>query len=244
MTKATEALWLGGKLKLAQPANSYRVAIDAAFLAAAVSLTEGGRALELGTGVGAAAMALAVRIPSARIDAVELQTPLAELARWNVTANGLEDRVRILESDLLDWRYDAGAYDAVFLNPPYLKAGEADPSPDPVKRIATEEGQATLGDWLKAAAHGAKTGARVTLIHRADRLADALQAFAAAGAGGLSITPLWPKLGAAASRVIVRGRKGKGGRLTLGPGLVLHQPDGAYTPEAAAILEGRAALDG
>ena len=240
--ETTEDAWLGGRLRLLQPARSYRVAIDAALLAAAVPLAPGGRALELGTGVGAAALALALRAPEGAVDALELQPALAALARRNVAANGLQDRVRIVEGDVAGAAVPAGAYDEVFLNPPYLDPDANDASADPIKRTATVEGPARLQDWANAAARAARPGGGVTLIHRADRLADILAALATARIGGVIVYPLWPRPGTAARRVILRGRAGKGGRLTLAAGLVLHDAEGGYTTAAAAILAGEAGL--
>ena len=236
----TEDGWLGGALRLSQPKAGYRVAIDAALLAAAVAVGPGGRALEFGTGVGAAALALAWRLKDVQIDAVEVQAPLAALARRNVALNGLEGRVRIIEGDLAAVPLDARAYDAVYFNPPYLKPGDNDPAPDPVKRIATVEGEVGLPAWFAAAARSARAGGAVVAIHRADRLGDLLAAAAAAGVGGLTVFPLWPKVGEPAARVLVSGRAGKGGRLTLAPGLILHEADGAYTAAARAALTGSA----
>ncbi|MFZ9080395.1 MAG: methyltransferase, partial [Alphaproteobacteria bacterium] len=65
-----EDSWLGQKLVLRQPIRSYRVAIDAALLAAAIPLKPGKNALELGTGVGAVALALALRVQDCRVTAV------------------------------------------------------------------------------------------------------------------------------------------------------------------------------
>jgi len=238
--------WHGGKLSLWQPAKGrgYRVAIDAALLAAATPLKPGERALELGAGVGAAALALATRVPRARVDAVEIQPALAALARRNVAENALQDRVTVIEADLLDLPPPAdGGYDEVMFNPPYLTADANDASTDPVRRIATVEGPAKLDDWMTAAAAQTAPGGGVTLIHRADRLADVLAAAAAAGVGGIAIAPLWPRQGEAARRILVRGRVGRGGRLQLGAGLTLHDADGGFTPAAAAILAGDAAFD-
>jgi len=235
--------WLGGRLSLAQPKQGYRVAIDAAFLAAAAPLAPGGRALELGTGVGAAALALAARVPEGRIYAVELQAPLAELARENVRANGLAGHISIVEGDIARLPLKDAAYDCVFFNPPYLKPGENDVSPDLMRRIATVEGPGGLDAWIRAAAGAARDGGAVVLIHRADRLPDILSAFAAHGLGGAVALPLRPRIEADANRIIVGARRGRGGRFRLAPGLVLHAAGGGYTPEAAAVLEGRATLD-
>lgn len=238
----TDDAWLGGKLELLQPAKSYRVAIDAALLAAAVPLAPGGAALELGAGVGAATFALATRVPSGHVVGVELQEPLAALGQENVRRNGLAERAEILQGDVLKPAWPEGASDEVFFNPPYLKADANDASADPIKRVATVEGPATLPDWFAAARRACKPGGGVTVIHRADRLADLLAAAAANDIGGLTIMPLWPQSGAPARRLLLRGRAARGGRLTLAAGLTLHRPDGGFTAETNAILQGDAPL--
>lgn len=238
----TEDDWLGGKLRLRQPAHGYRVAVDAALLAAATPLRPGGKALELGAGVGAAALALAARTPDACVDGIELQPELQALALENTRLNDLEARVRIRCGDILAAAKDH-AYDAVLFNPPYLAPEANDPTSDPQKRIATTEGPARLPDWMAAAAGAAKPGGDIVLIHRADRLADILAAMSALGIGGIVVFPLWPKAGTAARRIIVKGRLHKGGRLTLAAGLALHKADGAFTLAAEAVLRGDATLD-
>lgn len=241
--RITADAWFGGRLRLFQPAESYRVAIDAALLAAAVPLAPEGHALELGTGVGAAALALAARVEGAQIDGVELQPGLARLAARNVQANGLGDRVGLRQGDVLAPDWPAGRYDEVFFNPPYLTPEANDASIDPIRRAATVEGPARLADWLRAAAAACRPGGGVTLIHRADRLGDILAAMAAADIGGPVVYPLWPRAGAAARRIVLRGRKGRGGRLRLAAGLVLHDAAGGYAPTVRAILADAAALD-
>lgn len=242
MIETTTAPWYGGRLSLIQPTRGYRVAVDAALLAAAVPTAGLKRALELGTGVGAAALALALRAPAARVDAIELQPALAEIGQANVRANGLEARVTVREGDVLRLPPDLAGFDEAFFNPPYLTPETNDPSADPVRRIATVEGPATLAAWLRAARRALRPGGGVTLIHRADRLADVLGAMADADIGGPVVFPLWPRAGAEAKRVLLRGRAGRRGRLRLLAGLVLHEGDG-FTPAARAVLEGAASVD-
>jgi tRNA1(Val) A37 N6-methylase TrmN6 len=236
--ETTEDAWLGGRLHLLQPKRGYRVAIDAALLAAATPLASGQKALELGAGVGAASLALAVRVADAQVDGVELQLAFAALAEENIQLNDLGTRVRCLQGDVLNLPVAAGAYNQVLMNPPYLAEGGNDAGMDAAKRIATIEGPARLDDWIRAAALALKPGGGLTIIHRADRLADILSSASAYGFGGITLYPLWPKAGEQAGRIIVHGRKGKGGRLIVSPGLVLHRPDGSYTPEADAALRG------
>ena len=60
------------------------------------------RIVDVGSGVGAVALALLTRWPEARADLAEIDPGLAALARENAAINGLADRVRILELDALD----------------------------------------------------------------------------------------------------------------------------------------------
>lgn len=242
MTDLTTDAWLGGRLTLLQPATGYRVAVDAALLAAAAPDAPDGAAVEFGAGVGAAALAYAARRPSVRVVAIELQPRLAALAARNVAANGLGDMVEAREGDVLAPTPDLKDFDVAFFNPPYLVPEANAAATEPSKRVATVEGPARLADWLRAAAAAVRPGGDVVLIHRADRLADICAAAEAAGVGGLRVTPVWPKAGAPAHRVIVYGRVRRGGRFVLGPGLVLHDPDGAFTDVAEAVLRGDADL--
>jgi tRNA1(Val) A37 N6-methylase TrmN6 len=58
----------------------------------------------------------------------------------------------------------------------------------------------------------------------------------------MTLLPLWPKAGSPAKLILLRGvRLGRGASTVL-PGLVLHEPDGAFTPAADAILRRGLAL--
>lgn len=236
----TEDRLLNGRVRLRQPAAGYRAAIDPVFLAAAVPLgTRAGTrcaVLDLGCGVGAAALCLLVRHTEAQVTGLEIQPQLAALARENAALNGCAQRFHVVDGDLTEpGVLDAsGAFDEVLCNPPHQPA-EMAAAPDPAKATATRESGAMLGDWVEAAlAHSRHRGA-VTFIHRADRLADLLGALRGR-VGGIVVFPLWPKSGQPARRVVVRARKGLRAPLTLASGLVLHDDDGRFTPAAERVL--------
>ncbi len=238
---ATDSL-LGGKVRLRQPPQGYRVAVDPVFLAASVPAASVERLLDVGAGVGAAALCFAHRVPGARVTGLELQPELAGLARQNAVLNDMADRVSIHQGDLLRPPRDLqGGFDHVIANPPYLPAGRAVPPPDASKALANVEGEAGLADWVDFCLKMVKPKGAVTLIHRADRL-DELVALLHGRAGGVVIFPLWPKQGREARRVIVRARPGVKTPTRLAAGLVLHEAVGEYTAEARAILRGGGAL--
>ena len=60
--------------------------------------------------------------------------------------------------------------------------------------------------------------------------------------GSPAVLPLWPRIGRAAKLLLLRGVKGGRGDAVVLPGLVLHDADGRYMPQAEAILREGAAL--
>jgi release factor glutamine methyltransferase len=82
------------------------------------------RVLDLGTGCGAIALALAKVFPEARVTAVDSSADALALAAENAQATGFASRVSLVESSWFE-RLPAGeTYDLVVSNPPYLSAGE------------------------------------------------------------------------------------------------------------------------
>ncbi len=234
---------LGGRVVLRQPLQGYRVAIDPILLAAACPAKAGETIVDLGCGIGTAALCVARRVPGVSGIGVDLQPELIAFARENAAANRLEDRMRFLAGDILDPLLPvyAAPADQVIVNPPYLPRGRATVSENPIKAIANVEGAADLAAWVAAAASAAKPGGRVTFIHRADRLPELLALFTERF-GAIAVLPLYPKAAAAARRVIVSGRLAQSGPASLLPGLVLHEADGDFTPAAQGILRDGAAL--
>ncbi len=242
--EATSAdLLLGGRLSLRQPAAGYRVAVDPVLLAAALAPPQGATVLDLGCGVGGAALCLLARRPDLAVTGLELQPALAALARQNATENGLDERLHVIEGDAADPAVLAGTrFDAVMTNPPFLAARHGTSSADASRGLAHQESSLDLAGWVGVALGHLRPRGRLTLIQRADRLDDIL-ATLAGRAGSIAVLPLWPRQGQVAKRVIVTAVKGSRGPLRLLPGLALHGPGQAYTAAAEAILRDAAALD-
>jgi FkbM family methyltransferase len=240
----TEDRLLDGRVRLLQPATGYRVALDTLVLAAAIEAEAGEAVLDVGAGVGAAALCLAVRVPGVRVVGIEVQRELVSLASRNIQLNGLQDRVEMIVADVAQRpppRLAAGTFHHVMTNPPHMAAEEATLPPDPIKAIANVESTATLAKWLGWSLLMLRSRGTLTVVHRADRLGDIL-ACLNGKAGEIVVYPLWPREGEAARRVLVRARKSVGTPLRLAPGLVLHEDGGKYTPQAEDVLRHAAAL--
>ena len=80
------------------------------------------RAVDLGTGSGCIACALAAERPDLDVVAIDVSPAAAAVARENAIALGLAARIRVVAADLLDGVRDLGA-DLIVSNPPYLPTG-------------------------------------------------------------------------------------------------------------------------
>jgi ribosomal protein L3 glutamine methyltransferase len=81
------------------------------------------RALDLCTGSGCLAVLLAHAFPAAMVDASDISPPALEVARHNVRAYGLSQRVRLVESDLFA-SLSGQCYDVIVSNPPYVPTAD------------------------------------------------------------------------------------------------------------------------
>jgi tRNA1(Val) A37 N6-methylase TrmN6 len=240
----TEDCLLGGRVVLRQPAHGYRAAIDPVFLAAAVAAGPQDTVLDVGCGAGAAMLCLAARVPQCRIVGLETRRDMVRLAGDNAILNDAAPRLSVMIGDLLrpPPRLSPGSFDHAMANPPYLAAGSGPSAATADRAAATVEGEADLGRWVRFCLSMVRSKGTVTVIHRADRI-DALLAEFAGRAGELVVFPLWAGEGKPASRILVRARRDAASPARLAPGLVLHRPDGAFTPQAEAILRGAQPLE-
>jgi release factor glutamine methyltransferase len=94
------------------------------------------RVLDIGTGTGAIALALASNLPSASITATDLYPAALSIAEHNAARLGLTHRVTFLQSDLLSapQLQSAPPFDVIVSNPPYVSLFEAATMPDEVLR--------------------------------------------------------------------------------------------------------------
>ena len=240
----TDDKFLCGRLQLVQPAQGYRAATDPVLLAAATPATPGDSVLDLGCGVGAAALCLGLRVSGLSLAGLELQPGYAALARENAARNRIP--LEVHDGDLAQMpqalRRD---FDHVIANPPYYPPGGS-PSPDPGRARAMQV-VTPLAEWVAVAGRRLRPGGWLTLICGTDGLPEVLAALGDK-LGSAAVLPLAARQGRAAQRVIVQARKGGRAAFRLLAPFVIHRGDShdgdreSYTPEANAVLRDGADL--
>ncbi len=241
-----------GAFHLVQPAlKGHRSGVDAMILASAVPDGFAGRLADLGSGAGAAGLAVAARCKGAEVTLVERSPFMAAFARRTCAHPlnaALAGRVGVLEADVTltgKARQAAGladnGFDFAIMNPPFNEAADRG-TPDPLKAEAHVMPDGMFGQWTRTAAAIVKPGGGLAVIARPGSIGPILDALSGRF-GALKIVPVHPRAESAAIRIVVAGTRGSRAGLSLMPALVLHGSEGhGFTPRADAINNGQAGL--
>jgi tRNA1(Val) A37 N6-methylase TrmN6 len=242
----TEDAFLGGKLVLRQLKSGHRAGHDAMLLAAATPARSSNRVVDLGAGVGAAGLALARRVAGIELVLVEIDEALAELARGNAVANAIAAEVVVLDVASAAAEFAAAglspdSVDIVLMNPPFNDSARHRASPDKAREIAHVATDTTLEGWIHAARRILKSGGVLTMIWRADGLAQLLAALDR-GFGSLAILPVHGDAASPAIRVLVRAIKGGKASLQMHAALILNSEAATPDQQVQDVLAGKGVL--
>jgi len=242
----TEDGFLGGQLRLRQPRSGHRAGHDAILLAAATPARSGDRVVDLGSGVGAAGLAVARRVSGIDLVLVEIDPALAELARNNANANAITAEVIVLDveagtSAFDDFGLTPDSADVVLMNPPFNDPSRHRASPDGVRQRAHVATATTLASWVHVARRILKSNGQLALIWRADGIAEVLAALDR-GFGSLEILPVHGEAASPAIRILVRATKGGRAPTRLHAALLLNEESGVPNKWVQEILAGKGEL--
>ena len=219
--------------KIIQNTEKFCFGMDAVLLSGYASIRRGDKVLDLCTGNGIIPILLAAKTQAERIVGIEIQRDIAELAKRSVEANDLNDRINILCADIKNAEdyYQAGVFDAVTCNPPYMIDNHGIKNPDSPKAIARHEILCSFDDVARVTSRMLKPGGRLFLIHRPFRLTEIFETLTKYNLEPKRMKLVHPYINREPNMVLIEAGLGGRRRLTVERPLIVYESPNCYTKE-------------
>lgn len=232
-------------LTLIQNTKGLTYGTDAYLLAAYMCELHAKTAVEFGGGTGIISLLTATKRRADKIVCCEIQPEFCRLIGENAAANGLSNRIEPLSCDVRELRAATLGYeaDAVFTNPPYMKAESGKRNEADEKYLARHEVCGTIYDFCAAADRVLKFGGKFFVVWRPDRLADLMDAMRRSHLEPKRMTFVHADTATPPSMVLVEAKKGAAPSLILTKPLILYTAPASgnaprvYTEDARRIYE-------
>ncbi len=228
-------LWQNGP-RFAQ-SEHFRLGTDSVLLADFVNAGKRTKGIDLGCGSGILPLLLLTKNEKLHITGLEINPHAAAFAEANLRENGLEERGRIIVGDIRSHRelFASGEFDLVVSNPPYFAEGSGAVSPRHDRAAARGELLCTLEDIVCAASYLCRTGGAFFMVHRAERLTDALCLLRQHGLEPKRLRTVSHSAEKEPSLVLIEARRGGSAGIKLMPPLFIRNSDGSETEEILRI---------
>ncbi|MBH5320740.1 tRNA1(Val) (adenine(37)-N6)-methyltransferase [Paenibacillus sp. GSMTC-2017] len=217
--------------KIIQSREVFSFSLDAVLLSRFANIPKYGRIADLCTGNGVIPILLTART-KAKIDAIEIQPRLADMARRSVEMNELEQQIQVIEQDLRTFPKVAGngVYDAITVNPPYMPITAGEQNENEHYAIARHEIHCTLDELAQSCAKLLRPGGKLAMVHRPTRLLDIVETLRKWKLEPKRIQFVHPNANAEANMILIEAtRDGK-------PDIKLLPPIMVYNDEGVQIV--------
>ena len=228
--------------------NGYRIiqnpdwfcfGMDAVLLSAFASVKPGEQVLDMCTGTGVIPILLEARTEGSSFTGLEIQEPVAEMARRSVALNRLNEKVSIVNGDVKEASsiFGRASFDIVTCNPPYMNNQHGLQNPSAPKAIARHELLCTFDDVAREAAACLRPGGRFYLVHRPRRFMDLITTLRAYKLEPKRMRFVHPFADREANMVLIEAFRGGGVQMHVDPPLVVYRDVNEYTDEVRRLYE-------
>ena len=222
---------LPGGIQLDIPPGCFPLTTDSMALADFADVRGSKAVLDLGSGCGTLGLLLCARNEHCRVTGVELDEAAHAAALENIRHNRLDARMDSICTDMrrVPGLFAPGRFDCCVSNPPYFSGGYA-------ARLvsARREDACTLAQLMQCAAWALKYGGDLFLVHRPERLAEAIALGTENKLEAKRLRLLRHREGGPVALVLLQLRKGARPGLTLEE-ISLHTSDGSQTGDYRRI---------
>lgn len=224
-------------LKIIQNSDWFCFGMDAVLLANYAKLKKNSTVVDLGTGTGIIPLLLHGKNEVQKIYGIEIQKPVAEMARRSVELNKIGEKIEILNIDLKQAEAVLGnnKFDAVTSNPPYMPLDSGLKNNTDNRSISRHEMKCSLRDVIETANRLLKQHGSFFLVHRPNRIVDILTLLRESKLEPKNIRFVHPRAGKSPNLVLIRSVKAAKADLKFEDPLYIYEEDGSYTEELLKI---------
>jgi len=231
--------------------------MDAVLLSGFAKVKKGENCIDLGTGTGIIPILLSAKTEGKHFTGLEIQPEVADMAKRSVLLNDLKDRVEIVDGDICHVLkkasgaveetaggngdayagacYEAGSFDVVTSNPPYMKGSHGLTNPEETKAVSRHEVCCTLKDVCRAAAGLLHSNGRFYMVHRPLRLAEIITELKAVNLEPKRMKFVHPYADKEANMVLIEAVKDAGSECRVEKPIIVYREPGKYTEEIYTI---------
>lgn len=235
-TETIEDLQLNG-LQLIQKKRGFRFGMDSVLLSDFADIRPGDTVADIGTGNGILIFLLSGRNKGQKYYAIDIQPEATELVRRNAVLNHMENRISVINSDVLFAAQHIGpcSVDAAVCNPPYGRPEAALGSPVEAKSIARKQENDTLDHMLKGAYLILKGKGRLFLVYPASQMLFLMESLQKHHLEPKRFQMVYPYIHKPANLVLVEAVKDAKPTLHPMPALTVYNPDGSLTNDLKSV---------
>lgn len=225
-------------LKIIQKKSGFKFGIDAVLLSDfAKEIKKNSDVIDIGTGTGIISILLCGKTNLKTITGIEIQKEMYELAVRNSKLNKLEDRFKVINTNINDIKkhLEYGKYDAVVTNPPYKKLDTGLKNDNINKLISRHEVACNLEDIIEKSSKLLKNNGEFYMIHRTERLVDIIELLRKYRLEPKRIKLVYPYIDKEPNLVLIKAVKNGKTFLKMEKPLIVYKDKNEYTEEILKI---------
>ena len=227
-----------GGFKIWQNTDLFCFGTDAVLLANFVNPKKKDKMLDIGTGNGIIPILISAKADYLSFTALEIQHECALLASKNVLYNNLNNKINVVEGDILDTSlFPPSSFTYITCNPPYKPMGTGIKNPESALSIARHEILCTLEDIVKRASQLLMSKGKFALVHKPERLAEIYYHMKINKIEPKRIQLVYPRQNEPPCLVLVEGVKDGGKDLKWLTPLIIYDENGNYTTNCKDLYE-------
>ncbi len=227
-------------LKIIQETDGFCFGIDSILLSDfAKNIKKNSKVADLGTGTGIIGLLLCKKTNLAEMTGIEIQEDVANMAERSIKLNNLEEKFRIINSNINEIfskkLLEKNVFDVVVMNPPYKEVGTGEINENEKKLISRHEIKANLSDFIKTASGLLKDKGELYIVHKPERMPDIIQKLRENKIEPKELRVVYSNKNSEASLILIKAVKGGKKFLKIDRPLYIYNESGQYSDEIKQI---------